>query len=626
MKGLRRKLRWGGVLGLATIAAVTLPWSAPASHSEANAVFLFRDTALAGSAGGGEPSIALDNTFGSPHKGAIYATTLSGPGIWHSYNGGLTWSGKVIYDNNLADPQCEALAGGGDEDVIVLPNGNVVVADLAVVDNAVQVSTNGAQTFGPCAGTAPESDRPWFGYNPTPLPNGSCPPTATPPCYLVYLGYHDFVAEAMVVCSSLDGGSTWGPCNQASTNNQIGQCAENTVPARPTMVDPTDGSIHLLYSCSTALENAQHPPYGPLHDYYVANSFGPYVDGQPAGYLAANVFIADTGTPLAPKNPNYGGIFSTLRSDSAGNYYAVFVGTADDNHVLSNPFHAYFTVSTDKGVTWRTPVQIDNDPPSVDDPTGGKGTHVFVDMIATTPGHVDIAWLGAPATGEPNGICGSTGMTHDCMDGTTNVGMQPGGPVPGNWKVYMVQSTNALSATPTFSITEVTPTVMHTGEICTNGIVCGDSDRSLGDYISIDVDCAGLAHIGYARNANPSGLTIHEVDQTGGPALNPPPVCNSPTAVKLSSFTAARERSGVVLRWRTATELGDVGFNVLRAVNGVRVQLNKRLIYSSASGTARGHTYTWHDSAPSRHARYWLQEVRSNGQRVMHGPIAPSAR
>jgi hypothetical protein len=613
MKGLARKLRWGGAIGLATIAAVTLPWSAPASHSEANAVFLFRDTALAGSATGGEPSIALDNTFGSPRKGAIYVTTLSGPGVWHSYNEGLTWSGKVIFDNNLADPKCEPVNAFGDEDVITLPNGNVVVADLTVADNVIQVSTDGAQTFGPCFKTGPESDRPWLGNN------GNL---------LVYLGYHDFAAEAMVVCSSIDGGATWGPCNQASTNSQIGQCAENTIPARPLVVDPTDGSLHFMYSCSTALENLMHPPYGPLHDYYVANSFGPYTLGQPAGYTAANVFIADTGTPLAPKAPNYANIFSTLRSDSAGNLYAVFNGTADDNHVLSNPYHVYLTVSKDKGVTWSTPVQIDNDPPSVDDPTGGKGTHVFVDMMATTPGHVDIAWLGAPATGEPNGVCGSTGMTHTCLDGTTNVGMQPGGPIPGVWNVYMAQSTNALSVSPppTFTITQVTSTSMHSGEVCTNGIVCGSSDRSLGDYISIDVDCAGLAHIGYTRNANPSTLTIHEVDQTGGPALNPPPACSGPTAVKVSSFTAAREHSGVVLHWRTASEVGNLGFNVLRAVNGVRVTLNKRMIYSSASGTAGGHSYTWHDSAPARHSRYWLQEVRPNGNRVLHGPIVPSAR
>jgi hypothetical protein len=40
-----------------------------------------------------------------------------------------------------------------------------------------------------------------------------------------------------------------------------------------------------------------------------------------------------------------------------------------------------------------------------------------------------------------------------------------------------------------------TPT--HYGEICTNGLVCGSSDRSLLDYIGVTVDCNGFAHIAY---------------------------------------------------------------------------------------------------------------------------------
>jgi putrescine---pyruvate transaminase len=479
--------------------------------------FTFRDTTLAG-ANAGEPSLAVDKSHLSPRKGAIYVTTLTHPDIWHSYDGGATWSSPVTFNTAAQGPGCKSL-GGGDEDVITLPNGNVVVADLEVADNSVQVSTDGAQTFGNCFGTGPESDRPWFGSF------GSS---------FVYLAYHDFVGEVPVVCSSIDGGTTFPICNHAFANPQVAQCAENTVPARPLVADPVDGSLHFMYSCSTALENLQHPPYGPLHDYYVANSFGPYVMGQPAGYTTATIFQADTNG----KAPNYANIFSTMRSDSAGNYYAVFNGTADDNHVLTNPYHVYLTVSTDKGVTWSTPVQVDND-------QGGGGTHVFADIMPTTPGKVDIVWLGAPATGEPNGQCGSTAMVHNCMDGTTNVGMQPGGPVPGVWNVYMAQSTDALSASPTFTTVAVTTDGMHNGEICTNGIVCGSSDRSLLDYISVDVDCTGNAHIAYTRNAQngvSGAKTVHEVDQLTGPTLPPPPTCSGATAATVHG--AAQPRLG----------------------------------------------------------------------------------
>ena len=598
MTGRALRSRWGFALALVAIAAAAVLAGAALTSHSATAI-TFRDTQLSG-ASGGEPSVWVDTSSTSPRRGSIYVTTTGGPFIWHSTDLGDTWSGPVQFDTNT----CGTLTGG-DEDVITLPNGNVVVADLNITDNVIEVSTDGAQTFPSCFGTGPESDRPWLGFN------GSS---------FVYLAYHDFVAEVPIVCSSIDGGATWPVCNHTFANPQVAQCAENTVPARPLVVDPTDGSLHFMYSCSTAAENAMHPPYGPLHDYYVANSVGPLVMGQPAAYTTATMFTADTS---GGKAPNYANIFSTMRTDSAGNYYAVFNGTADDNHVLTNPYHVYLTVSTNKGVTWSTPVQVDAE-------ADGKGTHVFADIMPTTPGNVDIVWLGAPATGEPNGICGSTAMTHTCLDGATNVGMAPGGPVAGDWNVYMAQSTNALSGTPTFNTVPVTSSPIHYGEVCTNGIVCGSSDRSLLDYISVVVDCSGNAHVAYTKNASSTPGTngsrsIHEADQNGGPKLSPPAGC-PPTAVTLRSFTAARDRGAVVLRWRTGSELGNLGFNVYRAVNGRRVKLNARMIWSAASGTAKGHAYSWRDRTPGRHPSYWLQEVRPNGGRVLHGPVRPAPR
>ena len=572
--------------------------------------FTFRDTALPGPKSG-EPSIAVDKFATSPRKGSVYVSAIT-PALWHSTNLGQTWSNAVPFDDDVTDPKCQPVAGGGDSDVIALPNGNLVVADLALADNVVQVSTDGGQTFGPCFATGPESDRPWLGNN------GS---------NFVYLAYHDLAGEVPIVCSSLDGGSTWGPCNETFNNLQVTQCAENTVMSRPVVVDPVDSSIHLMYSCSTALENATHPPWGPLHDYFAANSFGPIVMGQPTGYTTATIFTADSSNGKAP---NYANIFSTMRTDSAGNYYAVFNGTADDNHVLTNPYHVYLTVSKDKGVTWSAPIQVDHDLPNPVDPVGGRGTHVFADIMPTTPGNVDIIWLGAPSTGEPNGQCGSTGMVHNCMDGTQNVGMQPGGPIPGLWNVFMAQSTNALSPTPTFTTVPVTTSPMHNGEVCTNGIVCGSSDRSLLDYISVDVDCNGNAHIAYSSNftASPPASgnegpapTVHAVDQIGGPTIGIPPTCFAPTAVKLRSFTARREQGRAVLRWRTANELGNSGFNVYATTKGRRVRLNQRLIYSTGTGTARGRAYTWRDSRVRGATRYWLQEVHADGTRRFHGPL-----
>ena len=99
----------------------------------------------------------------------------------------------------------------------------------------------------------------------------------------------------------------------------------------------------------------------------------------------------------------------------------------------------------------------------------------------------------------------------------------------------MAQSTNALSATPTFAQVTVSSNVHH-GEICTNGIVCGASDRSLLDFLSIGVDCLGDAHIAFAGNTiaeetadfTNGGANIHEVNQVGGVAIAPPAACAIP--------------------------------------------------------------------------------------------------
>ena len=146
---------------------------------------------------------------------------------------------------------------GGDQDIVVNTNGDVITTDLNVGWASVQTSTDQGKSFDAGTQTAPEDDRPWLtaaGQN-------------------VYVAYHDFVGEVPVVCTSLDSGHTFVSCIQAFGGDpSVAQCAENTVPARSLAIDPTNFSLNFLYSCSTTAENAQHPPYGPLHDYYLAQS------------------------------------------------------------------------------------------------------------------------------------------------------------------------------------------------------------------------------------------------------------------------------------------------------------------------------------------------------------------
>src|SRR5438094_2009040 len=343
------------VLAFVASAAALVPGSTGASNGKPS----FGAAVVLPGGQGGEPSYAID-TSATSSRGAEYVVAIgdaNGPLEWHSYNSGKSWSAPVPFDLN-------GPVRGGDSDVVVNTNGDVIAADLDVSWASVQVSTDQGKRFDAGTQTAPEDDRPWLtaaGQN-------------------VYVAYHDFVAEAPVVCTSFDGGHTFPTCVQTfGADPSVTNCAENTIPARALSIDPTNFSLNFLYSCSTAAENLQHPPYGPLHDYYLAQS----TDGG-LTWTTHPVFVADQSGGRAP---NYANIFGTLAIDSAGNYYALFDGTADDNNADTHPYHVYLEVSTDHGQTWSKPIRVDHD-------ANGAGTHVPAHIAVTTPGNVDVAWDG----------------------------------------------------------------------------------------------------------------------------------------------------------------------------------------------------------------------------------------
>ena len=448
---------------------------------------------------GGEPSIAIDTTS-TKSRGNIYVGAIgdaNGPTEWHSSNGGRTWSKPVPFDLN-------GPARGGDEDLVVNTNGNLIATDLNVSHASVQVSTDQGKTFDSGTITAPEDDRPWL------TANGSD----------VYVAYHDFVAEDPIVCHSIDGGQTFPTCIQAfGPGGSVSDCAENTIPGRSLAIDPKTKSLNFLYSCSTSAENANHPPYGPLHDYYLAQS----TDGG-VTWTTYTVFNANTSKG---QQPNFANIFGTLAIDSKGNYYALFDGTKDDANAnkRADSYHVYLVVSKNHGQTWSKPIKVDRD-------FRGGGTHELAHFAVTTPGNVDVVWYGTKRTGEPNGFCGTVASQSPC----TNAKGKPDG-FPAytskkapKWRVYLAQSLNALAKRPTFREVVVDKKPTHYGQLCSNGIVCGSSDRSLLDFISVGVDCSGFAHVTYGGNTKKQekkGQTwIHVSNQTGGQRLAAPASCS----------------------------------------------------------------------------------------------------
>lgn len=459
-------------------------------HASSNRPTFGPDIVLQGS-GGAEPSLAIDLSHDA-HRNSLYVTGISpGANLWHSYDAGRTFSAPVAIDTNGPER-------GGDDDVAVGPDGTVYVVDLNVSHNWVQSSADGGKTFTSGTATAFESDRPWItaGQNKT-----------------VYVAYHDFAAELPVVCMSTDGGATFPICNDANQGASAVPCAENTDVGKRLQIDPVDGSINFLFQCSSAQENASTPPYGPVHDFYIAKS----TDGG-VTYSVYPVYLADTS---GGKQPTLANFWVSLAVDSAGNYYALMDGTMNDADVMHNPYHVYLLTSKDHGKTWSKPVVVDHE-------SDGRGTHVLSDIVATKAGQVDIVFYGTTRTGEPNGVCGDFAAQAPCAN---NVGFpsytSKNAPA---WRVSLVQSFDALSAHPHFTQTPVTTRPTHFGELCTNGLVCNKSDRSMLDYISVGVDCLGRAHVAFAGNpgeAQGGKPEINVVSQRGGSRLAPPVACSA---------------------------------------------------------------------------------------------------
>jgi len=102
----------------------------------------------------------------------------------------------------------------------------------------------------------------------------------------------------------------------------------------------------------------------------------------------------------------------------------------------------------------------------------------------------------------------------------------------------------------------------------------------------------------------------------------------TPTGVKLLSFQARPEVTGIRLTWETAGEHDNLGFNLYRSLSlqerGEKV--NAGLIPSRSPGGGEGASYEFLDTTarPGRVYFYTLEDVDLNGKRTSHGPVAIS--
>lgn len=99
-----------------------------------------------------------------------------------------------------------------------------------------------------------------------------------------------------------------------------------------------------------------------------------------------------------------------------------------------------------------------------------------------------------------------------------------------------------------------------------------------------------------------------------------------PLAVTLAEFTATAHPNDVLVAWETASEVDNLGFNLLRATTPniqAAIQLNDELILSQSPGGGQGAFYEWHDVEVNAGTTYWywLESVDIHGNITRFAPV-----
>src|SRR5881296_3773897 len=185
-------------------------------------------------------------------------------------------------------------------------------------------------------------------------------------------------------------------------------------------------------------------------------------------YVAKSTNGGDTWIRLKivdlPKTVDPAQIFVQMAIDRAGNLYYNWSQARNVTSSGEGEQDIYYTFSTDRGAHWAAPIDL----------TGSANdSAIFSWMVAGDAGRVDLVYY----------------KSNSGANSNVNVGQV--------WNVYFAQSMNALNTGANFNGVQVSAEPNHIGDISTGGLF-GSADRDLLDFITVDVDHLGAAHIVYS--------------------------------------------------------------------------------------------------------------------------------
>jgi hypothetical protein len=482
---------------------------------------------------GYEPDIAQSkagvtkgSTFVSVPNG--FSTTMSY--IWRSDDNRRSF--HMVEGNALG--KSSTCVGGGDSELQIDPvNGSVYFNDLQGLTNFTNSrSDDGGRTWKTSCNSVNGAgvDRQWLAIDSN---GGTSAVGAGAGDGRLYFDYDNVAQDTgpnggnqLVMNESEDGVHYGAACQGATLPQPAGP--QSVCPLPPAVISYDEGIPGNVIVNNVKGSKFQHRVYA-IHT--TGDSSGvivSYCSGK-AGDKTAAAVAADCTDPtqIDPsdsdrRNVNWhdtfarakghwetGQLFPAIAQDSVGNLYATWseYPAAKNGGNPIGPGFIKMSVSRDGAAHWSAPITVS--------PANLKN-NVMPWITSGSSGRVGIAWYGSTMAKNDKNQYGP-----DPVDKAT-------------WDVYYAVTTNGTSKHPTFGVTKVSDHPVKYGDISTGGLG-GSQDRSLGDYMQVQLGAHGEALITYVDDTSANrnvdacqgcGETPAEaagpvmvVAQNGGPSL-----------------------------------------------------------------------------------------------------------
>jgi hypothetical protein len=327
---------------------------------------------------------------------------------------------------------------------------------------AVDEALPGPQYCATLAGTTPTCDNVYVSFIQVFDLEGNVPPW---PTLAMARSTHDGVNGSFntdSTCNLLTGAVGGNPINSVPGNEAPVPDAQSTE-----CPDPSDKFLWVAGPVVADREGYSGRPE-PSHRVYI-----PFVRAASFhGGAPWQLYIArsdDGGAhwvrhPVATRQNNPANIFVQMTVDRGGNLYY----TWSEEKSPGGEQDIYYAYSTTGGASWSPPIPLTQE---------NGDAAVFPWMQAGDPGQVDLVYYKSNSPLNSN---------------------IEGGQV---WNTYFGQSQNALNTGSNFKSVQISDHPIHIGSVSTGGLG-GEANRSLLDFLTVDVDHLGAANVSWADDNN----------------------------------------------------------------------------------------------------------------------------